>query len=180
MAGMFAIGVGVYVMGQQIGMINDSIKTIEQGMAGKVSAAATPSQVVPAKIAVESSCDTVPGSSGLCYDRPKGWAITYYDDQFTSGQKNTQVSDSVSGVRITIERLHQGQAGLKGPAVAGYSGLYELGEMCDGETCPHGAYLREFNPGNNYAIRVYYDWAKRDQVKPLIDTVLQSLELGLF
>jgi hypothetical protein len=34
MAGMFAIGTGVFVMSQQIGIISDSIKTIEQGMAG--------------------------------------------------------------------------------------------------------------------------------------------------
>ena len=181
MAGMFAIGLGVYVMGQQIQMISGSIKTIEQGMNQQTKAPVT--QPTSGKIAVEKYCDKVEGTTGLCFDYPKGWIVTLYNDQFTSGQKNLQIEDSSTGIRVTIEKLQADQSGMKGPRVSGYGYLYELGEMCSGEECPMDQYYLQYGDNADaFAIRAFYKVANYNAevpvIKSYINTILSSFENG--
>jgi hypothetical protein len=134
-------------------------------------------------IATEKYCDTQVETTGLCFNYPKGWVITHYDDQFTSGQKNLQIEDSVTGVRMTIEKLQVGQAGMKGPRIDEFGHMYELGEMCDGSTCPMNEYYFQYGENeNSFAIRTYYEVSDYNKEVPIIKsylkTILSSLETG--
>ena len=98
MAGMFAIGLGVYVMNQQIGMISDSIKTIEQGMSDmKTTTPPVVSNPTPAPTPVSQTSHYDSSSVGVIFDYPKGWFVEEYSFPDVDGGKNSVKLTSSQG-----------------------------------------------------------------------------------
>ncbi|MCC7522842.1 hypothetical protein IT407_03525 [Candidatus Uhrbacteria bacterium] len=176
-----AIIIGLLVLcllltGGGIFLLNEQINDLRMVIAPTTSAP------VGGKIAVERFCDNEAGGTGLCFDYPKSWSVSHYSDSFTSGQKNLEISANAAGGKVTIERLHKGQKGMKGQRIPEYPGLYELGELCsddDGLTCPQYPYYLTLDGDQTaFAVRVYYRWEDRTEVQPLVNTILYSLEIG--
>lgn len=175
--GLLLMGASSYFLKQELRSVAVSLKNIEQGIADiKATPTATTPHTIEAeggRIGIEFYCDAK--GANVCFNLPRTWVVSQYDDQFTSGQKNTQIASDDLGVRVTVEKLQEGQQGMKGAKVEGYENLYELGEMCDGETCPHEQYFLSFVDGSMFAIRAHYDWADRNQLRQFIDVILTSL-----
>lgn len=167
--GLLLTGGGFYLLNKQLSELKGTMEPVVSAPVG-------------GKIAVEKYCDTEAGGTGLCFDHPKSWSVSHYNDDFTSGQKNLEISANAAGGRVTIERLADGQKGMKGARVPEYPGLYELGELCsddDGLTCPQYPYYLTLDGDQTaYAVRVYYRWDDRAGVQPLVNTILYSLEIG--
>lgn len=161
-------GGGLFLLNKQVNELKEAITPATDSSVGK--------------IAVERYCDTEVGGTGLCFSYPRSWSVSHYNDDFTSGQKNLMISANAAGGKVTIQRLHEGQKGMKGPRVPKFPGLYELGELCsddDGLTCPQYPYYFTLDSDQTaYAIRVHYRWDDRAEVQPLVDAILLSLENG--
>ena len=193
MAGMFAIGLGVYVMNQQIQMISESIRTIEQGMGDAKTAPASAPQA-----AIQAQPSTRAYTFGLLnLEHPAGWYVETYEDEFRSGQTDLVLTSSQGRLLNAESSGGPGMPGVKyfqtgyqinivpvtlgepedyvGTKVEGYSNLYMPLEPCDGAGCPTVRYYLYLATKGLFEINVVHAGVSAQDAKEIVDVFLKSL-----